>query len=181
MKKSELKQIIKEEIKKTYSDVELGRVVTDKSHKPFMTESEWNKKHKIQEVVEDSYEQNVECDFDYHGVKYKGKDIEYIYRPEINLVFNIDIEYKRSGINGMYVNNIKGPEILELEIETYNETTDETLSDLITLQPNWEEANKEVENEARYIGIEDEIQITLKNDQDGNIVIDEIEIPVKEL
>ena len=95
----------------------------------------------------------------YYGkVTYKGQEINDITAPQIGFTFDIDMDIKSYGIRGISLYNPKGPSEIELEIYSYpNE-------DVITIPLDWENVNEEKSDDISWIGYENRIEITLKNE-----------------
>jgi len=114
----------------------------------------------------DEYEaEDCEISVYYNNVKYNGRKIDDITAPQINFKFNIDMDAKGYGITEIFPYNPNGPSEIELEIYSYpNE-------DVITIPLDWDNVNED-EGSISWIGYENRIEITLKNDENGNIVVD---------
>lgn len=106
----------------------------------------------------------------YHNVTYKGHEINDITTHQIDFTFEIDMDIKSYGIRGISVYNPSGPSEIELEISYYS-GEDDINEDIITIPLDWENVNEDDGN-IGWIGYENQIEITLKNDENGNIVID---------
>jgi len=115
----------------------------------------------------DEYEaEDCEISVYYNNVKYNGRKIDDITAPQINFKFNIDMDAKGYGITEIFPYNPNGPSEIELEIYSYpNE-------DVITIPLDWENVDEEKSDDISWIGYENRIEITLKNDENGNIVVD---------
>jgi hypothetical protein len=101
-----------------------------------------------------------------NNVKYNGREIDDITAPQINFKFNIDMDAKGHGITEIFPYNPSGPSEIELEIYSYpNE-------DVITIPLDWENVNEEKSSDIGWIGYENQIEIYLKNDENGDIVVD---------
>jgi len=115
----------------------------------------------------DEYEaEDCEISVYYNNVKYNGREIDDITAPQINFKFNIDMEVKGYGITEIYPHNPSGPS--EIELEVYSDPNE----DVITIPLDWENVNEEKSDDISWIGYENRIEITLKNDENGDIVVD---------
>ena len=139
-----------------------------------------------QTISEDStqgdYEMECGVNLEYYGLRYKGREINYISGVEnttssFRLTYGIDIEYRKYGIKSIGIYGVSGPSEIELEVE-YFLNEDNTRIARFTLPLNWNEDDT-VESEYEtggFIGLDDEITIVLKNDEYGGIDIEKIKI-----
>lgn len=136
-------------------DVELGETITPTS--------------------DNSYEQECEFDLTYHGVTYKGMEIDDIEISSVNVNFNIDMEIRSWGIKGVYVHSVRGPEEVEMLIRYYPEGSDFDHTEVeVPLKINWDSCNEEDSDIGGYIGIDQEIELELQNDDNGDIVVKDL-------
>ena len=116
----------------------------------------------------------------YSGVKYKGFEINHIECADTTLLFSIDQEHRSWGIKNIYIYGIRGEEKLELEIDYFPNDNDdlEQSVETITVDLNWD--NLEVNNSegSGVVTVGDDIEITLENDSEGNIIVKSMEIEV---
>lgn len=120
---------------------------------------------------EDQFYEQVTCDFSYHGAKFKGGEINDILKPQFTITYNIDVDYRSYGIKEISVYNIQGPNEIEAEIQYYPPDSDDYVEDILKLRLNWD--NMVVTNEDQnmgYIGVHQDIEIELINDEQGNLV-----------
>jgi len=129
--------------------------------------------------MDDKFQADVECDFLYHGVKFKGNDITDISRIQFPITFDIDVAYRSFGINGISIYDLQGPEEIEAEI-TYNTPgSDEYMEDLLTLRLDWNNmVNANVDERLGYFGIGQDIEIELTNDDQGNVIVGSINLNI---
>lgn len=116
----------------------------------------------------DEYEaEDCEISVYYSNVTYNRRKIDYISAPQINFKFNIDMEVKGYGITEIFPYKPSGPSEIELEV-SYDDESEET----ITIPLDWENVNEEKSSDIGWIGYDNRIEITLKNDENGDIVVD---------
>ena len=152
-------------------------------HKILVTEKQFKSITKmiINESNEHRFKQDVEVDFDYHGITFNGDNIDYIEKPNITLTFQIEMEYKQYGIKSIMVYDIKGPSEIELEITP---ESDDAHVETLTIPLNWENDNfidVQRDDNIRWIGIEENVTIHLENDELGRIKARAITINVNEI
>jgi hypothetical protein len=115
----------------------------------------------------DDYEVG-DCEITLYGnVRYNGREIDDISTPQINFKFNIDMEVKGYGVTEIFPYNPSGPSEIELEVSYDGEN-----EDIITIPLDWENVNEEKSSDIGWIGYENQIEIYLKNDENGDIVVD---------
>jgi hypothetical protein len=129
-----------------------------------------------EDSMDSKYRMECKADVDYYKVTYNGMDIEYVTPLNINVNFDIDFEGRSYGIKSVSVYNVVGPSEVEMEIEYYPENSDDSVYETVTVPLNWEDVVLEKDDDLGYIGIGDIIQISLKNDESGNIVCDTITV-----
>ena len=116
----------------------------------------------------DEYEaEDCEISVYYSNVRYNGREIDDISAPQINFKFNIDMDVKSYGIKDISPYNPNGPSEIELEVSYDGES-----EDIITIPLDWENVNEEKSSDIGWIGYDNQIDITLKNDENGDIVVD---------
>lgn len=127
-------------------------------------------------TMNERYEQKCKIDFNYGSdVKYKGREIEDIgYGLEYTLSFIIDQEHRSWGIKTISVYDVQGPEELDVEVVFYNEGSDDPVDEYIVIKVDWDQVKYENEDVRGMIGIDEDVQIELGNDSEGNIIVNEI-------
>ena len=121
---------------------------------------------------------DIQVSLYYSGVKYKGFEISHIECADTTLLFSIDQEHRDWGIKNIYIYGILGEEKLELEVDYFPNDNDdlEQSVETITVDLNWD--NLEVNNSegSGVVTVGDDIEITLENDSEGNIIVKSMEI-----
>lgn len=155
--------------------------------KIILTESQTKKLMK--KVINERYlddERNhmtVNCDFGYHGVTYKGGEIDDIGKIAFDVSYEIDMEWRSYGIKGISVGQFQGPKYVELEITYFPAGTnpnDDSIEEIITLPLDWTNlVNTNNNEELGYFGMDDDLDIILANDQQGNIIVKSIEVNMR--
>lgn len=122
----------------------------------------------------------IEVSLYYTGVKYKGFEINHIDCTDMNLVFSIDQEHRSWGIKNIYIYGIEGEEKLELEIDYFANDNDdlEQSVETITVDLNWDNLKVNNSEGSGVVTVGDDIEITLENDSEGNIIVKSMEIEV---
>lgn len=146
-----------------------------------LTESQFDRlKSNLSEVENDNrYSSVVKVVINYNNVTYKGMEINDISETKMKLNYTIDIEYFTGGIDGISLNNITGPSEIEAEIE-YFVDKDNTSTDIITLQIDWSKLTTEHNNNG-IISVGGELEINLRNDENGNLFVNDLNIEVYSL
>ena len=123
--------------------------------------------------LNDTYEQECKVDIHDYGLNFKGYEINAIITPNITVTFQIDMYVKSYGITDILVVNVDGPSEIELEIHYYGEE-DSDMEETITIPINWENVDMQKDDELGWIGINNNIQVDLVNDENGKLVFDGI-------
>jgi hypothetical protein len=128
----------------------------------------------ISSTPNNQYEQECEFDLSYYGTTYKGMEISHIETSPIRVNFLIELESRSWGIKGVYVYNCKGPEEINLLVGYYPEDSEDWEEIEVPLKLNWDSANEESSNDAGYIGIDQELELELVNDENGDLVVKQL-------
>ena len=139
-----------------------------------ITESQAKRLGLIKEGVSDTYDRNVKVSFYSHGLTLKGKEIAYINNSSTSLKFLIEIEGRSWGIKDINLSNITGPEQIEMEVEYYE--GEEVREITIPLHIDWSNIKIDKMTGHGVVTVGDELEITLANDHDGNLIVGSMEI-----
>ena len=142
-----------------------------------ITEKQYNtiKKNINEEINNNRYERKVRTDIETYGVKINGEDIDWAVSGELNLNYLIEMEYRSWGIKDVSLYNIQGPSEIEIEITPQVEDAEDVT---LTLSCDWENVQTEIETGAGVISIGSEITIKLGNNENGDVIIESIHVPV---
>ena len=131
-------------------------------------------------VLDDRYRRDgINVSLYYSGVNYKGFELNDITCGDLNMVFSIEVEHKSWGIRDISVYGIEGiDDELELEVDYFsNDDNDyDTKQEIVTVKLNWEDLQVNKREGEGVVTIGDDIEITLENDSEGNIVVKSMEI-----
>ena len=123
--------------------------------------------------LNDTYKEECKVDIYDYGLKFRGYEINTIITPNITVTFQIDMHVKSYGITDISVVNVNGPSEIELEIHYYGED-DSDMEETITIPINWENVDMQQDDTLGWIGVNNNIQIDLVNDENGELVVDGI-------
>ena len=123
--------------------------------------------------TENRYSQKVKSDFDYHGMKYNGNEIDWIDNVEFTVSFDIHVDARSYGIKDINVMNVRGPEAIEAVVIYYPEGSEDSVEDTVELKLNWDDVKVENDADIGWIGIDHEVEINLTS---GQIVVHSKEI-----
>ena len=132
---------------------------------------------RLNEGVSDNYSREIEVNIYAGNSLYKGNEINDISRYNMTLSYNIDIEARQWGIKDISLYGISGPGELELEIDYYVDDSN-TDSDVITIPLDWDKLETESNSGEGVITIGDTLDIDLTNDENGNLVIRKMTLPI---
>jgi hypothetical protein len=150
-------------------------VVTENQIKHLVGKLKTNKTINEGTISSEEYSDEVKVDVETYGVKINGNDIDWATCGNMTLTYNIGIEYSSWGINGIYVDDIKGSSEIGIEITPQTEEDSEDV--YLNLQYDWSNVQIE-EDRGRMIGVDNEIRIKLKNTENGDVVIDYVSVTV---
>jgi hypothetical protein len=154
-------------------------IVTEAQIKQLVGKLKTNKTISEGAISSEKYSNDVKVDVETYGVTINGNEIDWATCTNMDLTYNIDVEYKSWGINGIGIYNIKGPSEIEIEItpNIYDEDSFRVEPVIVNLQYDWNNVEIEVEK-GRIIAVDDKIKIRLKNTENGEVAIDSITVTV---
>ena len=132
----------------------------------------------LQEGVSDNYSNEVKLNVNAYRATINGNEIDWVEATSIKLSYLIDIEAREWGIKGISLYAIEGPSEVELEVSYYQNGSDDPEQITVTMPLNWEDVNKEEESGSGVITVGYEIEITLANNEKGELIVSGITIPV---
>jgi hypothetical protein len=113
------------------------------------------------------YNSVVEPEIYIKGLVFNGRQIEEAVCAEIRVGFDIDIEKVKSGIIGLKLHNVKGPDHLKVDLMWYNTIKDEPEYISILVSIDWEKALLDNYTRMGSVGI-DTIQINMECVESGS-------------
>jgi hypothetical protein len=117
--------------------------------------------------------------FGIHELTYKGREVEDVNASEIDFTFQIDLSFKSYGIKDLSPYNPQGPSELEIEVLYYDENEEE-IEETTTVQLDWENVMQD-DADISWIGYDNQIDIRLKNNENGDIIVETMTIFKKSL
>jgi len=147
-----------------------------------ITESQLERiKSRLTEGSSDKYNKDVTIKFNaYGGVKFNGMEINDISRITARLFYTIEIEARSWGIKDISLYSIEGPEELETEIEFYLDDNNTKIQP-ITFKIDWDNVELETERGSGIISIDNDVEVDLANDNQGNLVVKTVTVIVHTL
>lgn len=134
------------------------------------------KKHVTESAVgNERYGREVSVSVGTYGAKINGEDIDWAVCSNMKVTYLIEMEHRSWGIKGISLYSIQGPSEIELTITPQVEDADDID---ITVQLNWENVEEETQEGEGVITIGNEIEVSLGNDESGNIIVTSIHVPV---
>jgi hypothetical protein len=128
-----------------------------------------------EEPLDDKYVREVEAKF-YQGT-YKGYEINDISPIKLRVSFSIDIEMKSWGIRDINLGGITGPSEVEVEVNYYIDN-DNTEDAYVTIPLDWSKLITEKDSSSGIITVGDEVEIYLMENEEGNLVVERMEMVV---
>jgi hypothetical protein len=126
-------------------------------------------------VGNERYGREVSVSVGTYGAKINGEDIDWAVCSNMKVTYLIEMEHRSWGIKGISLYSIQGPSEIELTITPQVHDADDID---ITVQLNWENVEEETQEGEGVITIGNEIELSLGNDESGNIIVSSIHVPV---
>lgn len=144
----------------------------------YVSAEETTQKEINEGINDDRYEMKCKIDFNYPStLTYKGQEIEDIgYGLEYTLSFRIDQEHRTSGIKSISVYDVQGPEELDVEVVFYPEGSEDPTEEYIQIMVDWDSTDYDHRSPQGWIGIDEDVEMELANDSDGNIIAESINV-----
>lgn len=134
------------------------------------------KKHVTEGAVgNERYGREVSVSVGTYGAKINGEDIDWAVCSDMKVSYLIEMEHRSWGIKGISLYSIQGPSEIELTITPQVEDGEDIE---ITVPLNWENVEEETQEGEGVITIGNEIELSLGNDESGNIIVTSIHVPV---
>lgn len=132
----------------------------------------------LNEGVSDRYSKEIAVEFYApSGVLYKGNEINDIERVFTKVNYNIEIEAREWGIKDISLSGVQGENELEIEVDYFTDE-DNTTQETTTIQLNWDDIKIENNSGGGVVTVGDSLEITLKNDENGNLIVAELLVPI---
>ena len=126
-------------------------------------------------VGNDRYENRVSVNVETYGVTINGNYIDWATCGDMRLTYLIEMEHRSWGIKGISLYDIQGPSEIEIEVTPQFEDAEDVN---LTLSFDWSNVEHETEEGEGVVTIGSEITIKLANNENGEIIIDSIHVPV---
>lgn len=141
------------------------------------TENQLNMiKKQLDETIDNNrYGKKVRTDIETYGVTINGNDIDWAVSGELNVSYLIEMEHRSWGVKDVSLYDIQGPSEIEIEITPQVEDAEDVI---LTLSYDWNNVEREVETGMGVISIGSEITIKLGNNENGDVIIQSIHVPV---
>jgi len=126
-------------------------------------------------IGNERYGRDVSVSVGTYGAKINGNDIDWAVCSDMKVTYLIEMEHRSWGIKGISLYSIQGPSEIELTITPQVEDGEDIE---ITVPLNWENVEEETQEGEGVITIGNEIELSLGNDENGNIIVSSIHVPV---
>ena len=126
-------------------------------------------------IGSDRYGRRVKVDVETYGVKINGEDIDWATCGEMTLTYLIEMEHKSWGIRDISLYDIQGPSEIEIEVTPQVEDAEDIY---LSLPFDWSNVETETETSESVVTIGNEITIRLGNNENGDVIIESIHVPV---
>ena len=149
--------------------------------KIILTENQLNMvKNHINEgaINNERYGREVSVNFEAYGVKINGDDIDWVTSSSIKLTYLTEMEHRSWGIKDISLYSIQGPSEIDV---TITPQVDDGEDIDITLPLDWENVEQETQEGEGVVTIGNEITIELGNNENGEVIVKSIHVPVYKL
>jgi hypothetical protein len=126
-------------------------------------------------IGNERYGRDVSVSVGTYGAKINGNDIDWAVCSDMKVTYLIEMEHRSWGVKGISLYSIQGPSEIELTITPQVEDADDIE---ITVPLNWENIEEETQEGEGVITIGNEIELSLGNDESGNVIVTSIHVPV---
>jgi hypothetical protein len=142
-----------------------------------LTENQYKNLQKtLKEDVNDRYQRTVSVSVDTYGLKINGNDVDWATCPDMTLSYIIEQEHRSWGIKDISLYNIEGPSDVEIIITPQVEDSEDIE---VTVSLDWENMiSTALESGEGVVTIGSEIDMKLTNNENGDIVVEYISVPV---
>jgi hypothetical protein len=143
--------------------------------KIILTESQLDMvKKSVDNNDENRFRNEVTINIGGSGGTYNGLIVDDVrsYSNKMTLSYLIDINYRKWGIEDIYLHDIKGPSQIDVILECYQEGSDEMIEKDITVPLDWEKLYTESYGNPGQITIDDTVNITLYFRENNNIEVE---------
>lgn len=123
----------------------------------------------------DRYERRVKVYVETYDVKINGEQVDWATCGDITLNYLIEMEHRSWGIRDISLYDIQGPSEIEIEVTPQVEDPEDVY---MSLPFDWSNVETETETSESVVTVGDEITIRLGNNENGEIVIKSIHVPV---
>ena len=126
-------------------------------------------------MANDRYSNKVSVDVETYGVKVNGDDIDWADCGDVTLNYIISVEHRSWGLKNISLYDINGPSEFEIEITPQTEDSENVY---LNLTCDWDNVEREEEEGEGLITIGNQITIKLANNENGEIYIESVRVPV---
>lgn len=130
-------------------------------------------------LMDDRYEQECVIDFNYgSNLTFEGNEVADIESVNMRVTFLIEVEHKSWGIKGISLYDIQGFDEIDLYLDVYEEGDDDftPTSKRTKLKLEWDGVDVENTTGQGMIGIDQNVELDLENDSEGNIIVSKITV-----
>ena len=145
--------------------------------KILVTENQLNmiKKTVKEEINNDRYQREVSVHVETYGAKINGDDIDWANSDKITVSYLIEQEHRSWGIKGISLYDIKGPSEISLVITPQVDDAEDVD---VTVPINWENIEQETLEGEGVVTVGNEITLKLANNENGDLVVESVQVQV---
>lgn len=145
--------------------------------KIILTENQLNMvKNHITEQSDNRYHRAVSVHVDTYGLKVGGNDVDWATCSDLTLFYLIEQEHRSWGIKDISLYSIEGPQDVTI---TITPQVDDAEDVEINVSLDWENmVSTQLETGEGVVTIGNEIDIKLTNNENGDVIVEYINVPV---
>ncbi len=144
-----------------------------------ITESQLERLRKnLNEDTDDNrYQREITFNVIASNASFKGNEINDIPSSKIRVSYLIEQDVRSWGIKGISLYAITGPTEIEIEVDYYVDS-DNTMEETTVISLDWNKVIVEEIEGKGLITVGDEVDVYVGNDNEGNLIVNEINIVV---
>lgn len=142
-----------------------------------ITESQLERlRGKLNEDTDDNrYQREITFNVITSNASFKGKEINDISSSKIRVSYVIEQDIRSWGIKDISLYAINGPTEVEVEVNYYVDS-DNTMDETTVISLDWSKVIVEEIEGKGIITVGDEVEVYVGNDNEGNLIVNEINI-----
>lgn len=135
------------------------------------------RKNLNEDTDDNRYQREVTLNVITSNASFKGNEINDIPSSKIRVSYVIEQDVRSWGIKDISLYAITGPEQVEIEVDYYVDS-DNTMEETTVISLDWSKITVEEFEGKGIITVGDEVEVYVGNDNEGNLIVNEINVVV---